>query len=230
MSGETPRRHETRRAAVSPRTAPALRRDSRSLERFAAAMATRKPLAAARALGAARAAGWPRAAAEETALMLVLHAGFPAALEGLGVLQRAWPGRARAGAAASPRQWRLRGERNCRRVYGRSFDRLMDNVKALHPDLAEWMVEQGYGRVLSRPRLDGLTRERVAVAVLAALGWERQLVSHLLGAVRFGATPAEAVASARLGARAGGAAVRPAFEAARRAAFAPRWRGSRSSG
>jgi 4-carboxymuconolactone decarboxylase len=60
-------------------------------------------------------------------------------------------------------------------------------VRALHPDLAVWMIEQGYGRVLSRAGLDPATRELVAVTVLAATGWERQLVSHLLGASRLGA-------------------------------------------
>ena len=40
-----------------------------------------------------------------------------------------------------------------------------------------------YGRVLSRPRLGARVRELVAVTVLAAGGWSRQLHSHLLGAV-----------------------------------------------
>jgi alkylhydroperoxidase/carboxymuconolactone decarboxylase family protein YurZ len=57
------------------------------------------------------------------------------------------------------------------------------------------MIEEGYGRVLSRPGLGALERELVAVAVLAACGWERQLVSHLLGAARVGA-PRERVGAA----------------------------------
>jgi len=198
-------------------------RDPAPLLGFAAAAATRDLAAAARAVTRARAGGWPRAAVEETALMLILHAGFPAALEAMAALQRAWPGRARATPARTPAAWRARGARVCGRVYGRSYAKLVANVAALHPDLAGLMVEIGYGRVLSRPRLDGRTRELVAVAVLAALGWERQLVSHLLGATRFGASPRAARAAARIGARAGGSTVAAAHAAAVATAFRGRW-------
>lgn len=155
--------------------------------------------------------------------MLILHAGFPAALEGMATLARTWPGRARATPARTPAACRARGVQVCARVYGRSYPKLVENVTALHPDLAGLMVEIGYGRVLSRPRLDGRTRELVAVAVLAALGWERQLVSHLLGATRFGASRTEALAAARIGARAGGRPVRAAHAAAIATAFGGRW-------
>ena len=40
----------------------------------------------------------------------------------------------------------------------------------MHPDLATWMEETGYGRVLSRRGMPARERERVAVAVLAAQG------------------------------------------------------------
>ena len=194
-------------------------RDRAPLLGFAAATATRDLSAAARAVARARAAGWARGALEETALMLILHAGFPAALEAMAVLQVVWPGRARATTARSPAAWRARGARVCARVYGRSFPKLVANVRALHPDLAGLMVEIGYGRVLSRPRLDGRSRELVAVAVLASLGWERQLVSHLLGARRFGVDAAAVRRAARAGARAGGTGVRAACDRALAAAF-----------
>lgn len=154
---------------------------------FAAAMVSGRPAAARRALLAARRAGLPRVAAEETALMLMLHAGYPAALEGARELNLAWPGRARRTREGGPRGWMRRGEARCARVYGPAYARLRRAVRALHPDLAVWMIEQGYGRVLSRAGLDPATRELVAVTVLAATGWERQLVSHLLGASRLGA-------------------------------------------
>jgi len=123
--------------------------------------------------------------------MLILHAGFPAALEGSAALARAWPGRARRTREGGVRDWLKRGARRCAAVYGASAPRLVANVTRLHPDLAVMMIEQGYGRVLTRPGLSGVARELVAVAVLAAGGWERQLVSHLLGAARLGASRAE---------------------------------------
>jgi 4-carboxymuconolactone decarboxylase len=168
--------------------------------RFAAAMTRGREPEAGEALAMLRAAGAPRKLAEECALMLMLYAGYPAALEGLRVLNAAWPGRARASREAGPAQWRARGERLCRRVYGPAYAKLVPAVRTLHPDLATWMVEHGYGRVLSRPGADAVTRELVTIASLASLGWERQLVSHMLGAVRVGASPLEAVAALEVGA------------------------------
>lgn len=143
-----------------------------------------------RAIRAARARGVQRTALEEIALMLVLYAGYPAALEALRALHDAWPSRAARTPEADAATWRRRGEALCRRVYGPAFPRLLASVRSLHPHLARWMIEQGYGRVLARPGLPARTRELVTVAVLAACGRERQLVSHLLGARRLGAPEA----------------------------------------
>jgi 4-carboxymuconolactone decarboxylase len=154
---------------------------------YAAAMAVGEGVAARRALRRARRNGATRVMLEETALMLMLHAGYPAALEGLRVLSQVWPGRPRRTREGGPAAWMRRGKEAAKRVYGTSLGALRRNVAALHPDLDVWMIEQGYGRVLSRRGLAGPARELVAVAVLTAMGWERQLVSHLLGAVRSGA-------------------------------------------
>lgn len=174
--------------ASSTVTALRRRRGVFQLSRFAALVTRREFAAAAQALIAARALGVTRAAAEESALMLMLYAGYPAALEGLRVLNGAWPGRARRSREGGPADWVKRGEALCSRVYGPSFEKLVPAVHALHPDLARWMIEHGYGRVLSRPGMSARDRELVTVAALSALGWERQLVSHLLGARRVGAT------------------------------------------
>lgn len=158
---------------------------------FAGKMARRDARGAYAALADARVAGVRRAAAEEAALMLMLYAGYPAALEGLRVLNEVWPGRARTTREGTPAAWKRRGEALCRRVYGPAYEKLLPAVRALHPDLATWMVEHGYGRVLSRRGLSAKDRELVTVAALGSLGWERQLISHLLGALRVGATPRE---------------------------------------
>ena len=155
------------------------------------------------ALAAIRESGAPRRVAEECALMLMLYGGFTAALEGLRALNAAWPGRARRTREGGPPRWRKRGEALCRRVYGDAYARLLPAVRALHPDLAEWMVEHVYGRGFSRGGLGGRDRELVTVAALAALGWERQLVSHVLGAERVGASRAEVGEALGIGAEAG---------------------------
>ena len=65
----------------------------------------------------------------------------------------------------------------------------MRRLNALHPDLASWVVRDGYGRVLSRGGLAIRERELLAVAALAALGGlEKQLESHVRGARRVGAS------------------------------------------
>jgi 4-carboxymuconolactone decarboxylase len=159
----------------------------RALARFAATMALGDADAARAALRSARRAGARRVAAEETALMLMLYAGYPAALEGLRTLNEAWPGRPRRTREGTPARWRAAGERLCARVYGPTYARLVPAVRALHPDLAVWMIEHGYGRVLSRPGLSAHDRELITVAALAALDWPRQLRSHVLGARLVGA-------------------------------------------
>ena len=135
--------------------------------------------------------------------MLMLYAGYPAALEGLRVLNAAWPGHARRTHEGTPRQWRARGEQLCRSVYGPAYAKLVPAVRRLHPDLARWMVEHGYGRVLGRRGLGVVERELVTVAALAALGWERQLVSHVLGAQRVGASAPAVGEALELGAAEG---------------------------
>jgi 4-carboxymuconolactone decarboxylase len=172
----------------------------------------REPEAAA-AVAELRSAGAPRRLAEECALMLMLYAGYPAAIEGLRVLHQTWPGRARRADRGTPAVWRARGEALCRRVYGEAYARLVPAVRALHPDLATWMVEHGYGRVLARPGATLVQRELVTIASLAALGWERQLVSHVLGALRAGAGRAAVHAALEIGA--GHAAARGRAAAAR---------------
>jgi 4-carboxymuconolactone decarboxylase len=60
-----------------------------------------------------------------------------------------------------------------------------------HPELAEWILADGYGRVLSRPGLSIRERELIVVAVLSALRLPKQLESHVRGARRVGATSRE---------------------------------------
>jgi len=147
--------------------------------------------------------------------MLPLYAGFPAAIEYLRALAAGTPAirertiaRGRASNPGGARAIRARGERLCARVYGPEYRRLRSFMRALSPELDAWMIEDGYGRTLSRPGLSAVERELVTVAALAALGWERQLDAHRRGAARVGARPAEVRAAERAG-RASGRRPRP---------------------
>jgi 4-carboxymuconolactone decarboxylase len=67
-------------------------------------------------------------------------------------------------------------------------------MAGFHPELAAWILEDGYGKVLSRPILSIRERELIVVAVLSALRLPKQLESHVRGALRVGATKDEVAA------------------------------------
>jgi 4-carboxymuconolactone decarboxylase len=83
-------------------------------------------------------------------------------------------------------EWRTRGEATCAAVYDGMYEKLRLNVRDLHPLLDEWMIVEGYGKVLGRPALDLPRRELCIVAACAATGQDRQLHSHLHGALNVG--------------------------------------------
>ncbi len=79
----------------------------------------------------------------------------------------------------------------CRRIYGKHYEKLVENMHQLHPDLGEWMIWEGYGKVLSRPFLSPRVRELLIVAMTAVLQVERQFHSHVKGALHVGASREE---------------------------------------
>lgn len=130
-----------------------------------------------------------REAVREAILQTYLFDGYPTALEGLSLLARHWPGRPEpieSGDHAEWNEWRARGESLYERIYGDVGVRLQERARELSPELARWMVVEGYGKVLARPGLDLATRELAIIAVLAVKRRPRQLHSHLRGALRIG--------------------------------------------
>ncbi len=127
---------------------------------------------------------------EESILQAYLFAGFPRALNAA----REW--RRISGVAAPAAEelpapdlsrWREQGEGTCEIVYGRFYEKLRQNIAHLHPALDEWMIVEGYGKILSRPGLELRLRELCIVAACVASGQDRQLHSHLHGALNAGA-------------------------------------------
>jgi 4-carboxymuconolactone decarboxylase len=135
----------------------------------------------------------PASEVEEVVLQSYLFCGFPRALNAA----REWRRVAGVPAPASDEaedialipEWRTRGEQTCAAVYGDMYEKLRLNVRDLHPALDAWMVIDGYGKVLSRPGLDLERRELCVVAACAAMGQDRQLHSHLHGALNVGVAP-----------------------------------------
>lgn len=81
-------------------------------------------------------------------------------------------------------KYKSRGEKNCRKIYGNKFDKLISNVKSFSPELSEWLIVEGYGKVLGRNGLSLKEREICIVSILAALKFRDQLYSHINGAIR----------------------------------------------
>ena len=127
---------------------------------------------------------------EELILQSYLFCGFPRSLNAMREWRRLTGSDAPDMAEGTgPEEWRRRGEVTCRLVYGEMYDRLRVNIRALHPELDEWMIVEGYGKVLSRPGLDLARRELCIVAACAASEQDRQLHSHLHGALNVGVAP-----------------------------------------
>ncbi len=129
---------------------------------------------------------------EELVLQTYLFAGFPRTLNGMRLWRRASNRVAETAdlEESLATRWTSRGERTCEKVYGTLYKRLRANIRSLHPALDTSMIDL-YGRVLGRPGLDLKRRELCIVAACAALEQDRQLHSHLHGAVNAGASPGE---------------------------------------
>ena len=136
---------------------------------------------------------------EEVVLQSYLFAGFPRALnaarEWRRISGRAAPDHDEGEDFGNATRWREEGEATCATVYGPFYERLRHNIRQLHPALDAWMIVEGYGKVLSRPNLDLARRELCIVAACAMARQDRQLHSHLHGALHAGATPAQVTAA-----------------------------------
>ena len=172
---------------------PAIDEKTRYLVRMAAAIAGSGEQTLRLVVAEPHSAEW-NDQIEEVILQSDLFAGFPRALNAM----RTW----RAYSATQPalpathgyvamQELRSQGEATCATVYGSSYEQLRENIRALHPELDEWMIVEGYGKVLSRPGLDLKTRELCIVSACAATGQKRQLHSHVRGALNSGASVAE---------------------------------------
>ena len=132
---------------------------------------------------------------EEVVLQSYLFAGFPrtlnAAREWRRISGRPAPADDEGARPDLVPEWTRRGEETCAVVYGPFYDDLRRNIRGLHPALDAWMIVDGYGKVLGRPGLDLRRRELCVVAICSAARQDRQLHSHLHGALHAGASPAE---------------------------------------
>lgn len=124
----------------------------------------------------------------EIMLQSYLFCGFPAALESLKVLHSAVPRFNPSKNTLNFREFKAKGIKNCRMIYGGNYEKLLENIARLSPDLNEWMLTEGYGKVMGRRGLTLKQRELVNVAFLCTNYYEVQLHSHIRGALNTGSS------------------------------------------
>src|SRR5207245_7106908 len=143
-----------------------------ALVRVAAALAEGKVAVLRDRFVAARTARVPDRWIEELLLQSLLVVGYPLALVAFGVWREV------SGPVSGPRDggrggggggeelahedwqaWAQRGSTVCAAVDGRAYDKLLLNLRALHPGLADLVLEDAYGKVTGRPGL-ALPRRR----------------------------------------------------------------------
>src|SRR3989441_1096656 len=176
-------------SAPAPLDAP-----TTALVRVAAAIALGDDAALRDRMKAARGAGVPALWMEELLLQSLLNVGYPLTLVGSGVWGEGGVPVEERGepiAHAVWPQWVERGAKACAAVYGRTYHKLLLNLRALHPALEPLVVVDAYGKVLGRPGLDAKRRELCTLAAIAMLNAPRQLHAHLRGALNTGSTREE---------------------------------------
>jgi 4-carboxymuconolactone decarboxylase len=170
------------------RTLDSLDAPTRELARLSAVVTAGKSDSVRQALAVA-AAMVPAIWIEELLLQTYLFAGFPRSLNAMREWRRIRPQAVTPPATGDASEWADIGEQTCALVYGPMYDRLRRNIRRLHPALDDWMIVEGYGKVLSRPGLDLPRRELCIIAACAASEQDRQLHSHLHGALNVGVAP-----------------------------------------
>jgi alkylhydroperoxidase/carboxymuconolactone decarboxylase family protein YurZ len=143
---------------------------------------------------AARGAAVPSLWIEELLLQSMLNVGYPLALAAYGVWREvAGPLRETVEPVvhANWQQWQKRGEEACAHVYGRTYHKLLLNLRDLHPAIEPLVVIDAYGKILGRPGFEPRLRELCTLAAIATLDAPKQLSAHFRGALNTGATREE---------------------------------------
>ena len=118
----------------------------------------------------ARVAQVPPRWIDELLLQSLLNVGYALGLQAFGVWREVSPapsaGLAEMGEPVLHEGWRKWAERGavvCREVYGRTYHKLLLNLRALHPALEALVVVDAYGKLMARDGLD-LVKKIVAEA------------------------------------------------------------------
>lgn len=171
---------------------------TRALVHAAVAVASGDTVALRDRLVAAKAAQVSPRWVDELLLQSLLNVGYALGLQAFGVWREVSPApSSESGKTGEPlehaawQDWAARGARVCREVYGRTYHKLLVNLRALHPALEALVVVDAYGKLIGRDGLDLKRRELCTLAEIAVIDTPRQLHAHLRGALNAGSTPGE---------------------------------------
>jgi 4-carboxymuconolactone decarboxylase len=139
---------------------------------------------------AAQGAGVSHRWIEELLLQSFLNVGYPLTLAAFGVWRELEPKVSDEGGErlehAKHQEWRARGERAAGEVYGRTYQKLLTNLRGLHPAIEHLVVTDAYGKILGRPGFDAKWRELATLSAIAMLEAPKQIHAHLRGALNLG--------------------------------------------
>jgi len=160
-----------------------------ALVRLAMAIARGDETAIRDRMRAARTAKVATLWVEELLLQSLLNVGYPLALAAFGIWREVAGTDSDGGESllhGEHGRWAKRGEQLCAETYGRTYHKLLLNLRALHPALEALVVVDAYGKLLGRPGFDAARRELCTLAAITMLPAPRQLHAHLRGVLNFG--------------------------------------------
>lgn len=132
---------------------------------------------------------------EEVILQSHLFLGFPAMIEAARIFAEVRGDHGKSdglpGAYSEKdcRDWNRQGTTKIKRLYGPAFGRLVRYINSFSPQILTWMINDGYGQVLSRPGAPFPLRELSVVATLTVSAYENQLGAHIRGTLNVGVEP-----------------------------------------
>lgn len=122
----------------------------------------------------------------ELILQTYLFCGFPSMIESLKLFRQVFKNFKEPVKEKAVKRHITRGIINCKLIYKKNYKKLIENMSKLSPELKEWMISEGYGKVMGRKGLSIREREIMNISILAARYFESQLISHIRGCLNTG--------------------------------------------
>ncbi|HRE41579.1 MAG TPA: carboxymuconolactone decarboxylase family protein [Ignavibacteria bacterium] len=123
----------------------------------------------------------------ECILQVYLFCGFPSSIEGFKMLKKHYKGNH---INNSVKNLNKSGMITFKKIYTDNYKKVIRNVEEMSKDLSDWMILEGYGKVLSRRGLTLKERELINVSILSTNYFPVQLYSHIKGSLNCGLSKA----------------------------------------